>query len=476
MMTMAGWVVAAVAAVDAAEPTTLRVPLSGTGPDDAVPWEFCVSSGRRAGEPSTLPVPSHWEFHGFGRFYYGLERIRPPEQGRYGRWFFAPTTWAGRRVRLRFEGVMTDAEVSVNGRAAGPKHQGGFYPFSFDITDLLRLGASNRLDVVVGKVSANPRVEDAERIADYWVFGGIYRPVMLEVVPPTFIDHMAIRAEADGAFEAWVRTAGATGQTDVFVRIVDSAGRIVGAATVTSEECEIVPVALRVDSPAAWNAERPVLYTAAVELRREGRTVHRVERRFGFRTFEVRPGAGLFLNGRRILLKGVCRHSFRPDSGRCLSARQNIEDVRLIRSMNMNAVRCSHYPPDEAFLDACDELGLYVPDELAGWQKEPYDTPTGKRLVRAMVERDQAHPSILFWDNGNEGGWNTELDDDFLRHDPWRRPVLHPWQKFSGVDTDHYETYASVAKKLRDASHVFLPTEHLHGLFDGGGGAGLADH
>jgi hypothetical protein len=472
----AGIALAMAGAAWAAETEVL--PLSGSGPDDAVPWEFSVTAGRRVGEKATIPVPSQWEQHGFGGYNYGHDKAKSAERGLYRRSFHAPAAWAGRRVHLVFEGVMTDAEVTLNGRSAGPQHQGGFYPFAFDVTDLVAYGASNTIEVAVDKVSANPRVEDAERIADYWVFGGIYRPVRIEVLPDSFIDHVAIRAEADGEFEAHVRLQRAAPDDRVAVRILDAAGALAGAAEAVGgpAAASAVVATARVASPRTWTAETPALYTAEVELRRGGQVVHRTRERFGFRTFEVRPGAGLFLNGSRVLLKGTCRHSFRPATGRCLSRADNLEDVRLMKSMNMNAVRCSHYPPDRAFLEACDELGLYVLDELAGWQKEPYDTATGGRLVREMVERDVNHPSILFWDNGNEGGWNRDLDDDFALYDPRRRPVLHPWDKFSGVDTDHYEGFSSIVKKLQDPTHVFLPTEHLHGLYDGGHGAGMADH
>jgi beta-galactosidase/beta-glucuronidase len=94
--------------------------------------------------------------------------------------------------------------------------------------------------------------------------------------------------------------------------------------------------------------------------------VHTITERFGFRTFEVRKGDGLYLNGQRILLKGVNRHSFWPETGRALSKQISYDDVKLIKEMNMNAVRMSHYPPDAHFLEACDELGLYVLDELGG--------------------------------------------------------------------------------------------------------------
>ena len=123
----------------------------------------------------------------------------------------------------------------------------------------------------------------------------------------------------------------------------------------------------------------------------------------------------------------------------------------------MNAVRMSHYPPDKHFLDDCDEMGLYVLDELGGWQ-HAYDTPTGHRLVGEMVVRDVNHPSILFWDNANEGGWNKELDDDFALWDPQQRHVQHPGGGvFRDVDDPHYPDYART--RLLAAGKHRLPAD-----------------
>ena len=115
-------------------------------------------------------------------------------------------------------------------------------------------------------------------------------------------------------------------------------------------------------------------------------------------------------------MKGVNRYSFHPNSGRTTNKKISIEDVLLMKDMNMNAVRMSHYPPDEHFLDVCDSLGLFVMDELAGWHGH-YDTPTGTKLVKEMIDHDVNHPSIIIWSNGNEGGHNFELDDLFTEFD-----------------------------------------------------------
>ena len=147
--------------------------------------------------------------------------------------------------------------------------------------------------------------------------------------------------------------------------------------------------------------------------------------------------------------------------------------------MNMNAVRMSHYPPAKHFLEECDRRGLLVLDELAGWQAPPYDNSVAPRLVREMVTRDVNHPSILAWNNGNEGGSNAGVDRDFGLWDPQDRRVLHPanWESETtgGVRTHHYAPYATFTNYLGAGKTVYMPTEIQHGLFDGGGGAALGD-
>lgn len=456
--------------------------LSGTGPENAVPWEFLCTGGRNSGTWTTIPVPSCWEQQGFGTYNYGVnhrpgsDRPNPPpladEEGHYRHTFRVPAEWRDRAVRIVFDGVMTDAEVKINGRSAGPVHQGSFYRFHYDITALLDFDGDNRLEVVVRKKSANESVNRAERIGDYWIFGGIFRPVWLEARPPEHIEWTGIDARADGTFTADVHFgAPATRAGRVTAVVTDLAGRELGAPLAADFAAGATKVAVtgHFASPALWTAETPNLHR--VKFTYES---HTVTERFGFRTFEVRPNDGLYLNGTKIILKGVNRHCFNADTGRTISRAQSYADARLIKEMNMNAVRMAHYPPDKHFLEACDELGLYVLDELAGWQGS-YDTPTGTRLIGQLVRRDVNHPSILFWDNGNEGGWNSEVDGEFAKWDIQRRPVLHPWAKFSDVDTDHYEPWDSHVKKCAGPM-IYMPTEFLHGLYDGGIGAGLRDY
>ncbi len=549
----------AVASATSAQETE-RLMLSGTGYGDTVRWEFTVSAGRRAGEPATIPVPSQWEQHGFGAYNYGHDDDKSREQGRYRRRFRVPAGWHGKTVDLVFDGVMTDTEVRINGRPAGEVHRGAFYRFRYDVTDLLLADAENLLEVTVSKHSSDTSVNRAERQADYWVFGGIYRPVYLEARPPESIGHVAIDARHDGTLVATVRLRSLTGPARLTARVESLDGEAVGApfSAMAGVETTVVEPRARLTGVRPWSAERPNLYRLIVELERGGRVppegdkreiapegdkreiapegdkreispkgdkreispkgdkreispegdkrkispegdkrkmasegdrwqiVHRHAEHFGFRTVEQRSD-GLLVNGRRVLLKGVNRHAFWPASGRTLNRELDFRDAELIKGMNMNAVRASHYPPDQTFLEACDRLGIYVIDELAGWH-DAYGTEVGRRLVREMVERDVNHPSVILWANGNEGGWNQSLDEVFAEHDAQRRVVIHPHEHFGGFDTVHYPTFSELEASLDSASlknrwrslfgdlALVMPTEILHGLYDGGSGAGLDDY
>ncbi len=175
--------------------------LSGKGSDSMVQWDFMCTDGRNSGKWSKIGVPSCWEQQGFGTYNYGVLFYGkatapgiPTEQGMYKYNFKVPEEWRGRRVRIVFEASMTDTEVRVNGKKAGT-HQGAFYTFRYDVTDRLFYGGKdNLLEVTVSKESSNPSVNLAERRADYWNFGGIFRPVYLEALPVQFIDRTAFES------------------------------------------------------------------------------------------------------------------------------------------------------------------------------------------------------------------------------------------------------------------------------------------
>lgn len=449
--------------------------LSGLGNDDMVSWDFMITGGMNAGKWSKIGVPSCWELQGFGKYDYGFAKdsVRGKESGLYKKTFAVPASWKGKGIHIVFEGVMTDAAVKVNGKLAGPVHQGAFYAFKYDISDLLKYGKENLLEVKVDKHSANKSVNAAEREADYWIFGGIFRPVWLEALPVTHLENVAIDAKADGGFKAQATVAGKPDKA--ILQLYDVNDKQIGPEITGNIRDDVAFFDTKYSNIKQWSTESPELYKAVFSIYKKGQIVHTLSKKAGFRTVDVKQRDGIYINGVKMKFKGVNRHSFRPESGRTTSYKNSVEDVLLMKEMNMNAVRMAHYPPDGHFLDVCDSLGLYVIDELAGWHGH-YDTPTGSLRVKEMVEHDRNHPSIVIWANGNEGGSNPELDALFDKYDLQKRVVIHPWQLHNGIETQHYRQYNYGVGNYDNGREIVMPTEFLHGWFDGGHGAGLEDY
>ncbi len=460
--------------------------LSGTDAAHTVQWDFFCTAGRNSGEWKKIQVPSCWEQQGFGNYNYGRDYKTNgknyrfyDEKGMYKYQFKVPATWKGKNINIVFDGSMTDTEVKINGKSAGNIHRGAFYRFKYDISSLLFFDKPNTLEVTVSKMSSDASVNNAERLADYWVFGGIFRPVFLEATPKQFIDYVGIDAKADGKFAMQVWPKGLHQSATVVATITDADKKIVGTIkTPVDKHAENVIVSTNIANIKTWTSETPNLYSVNVLLQdATGKKIYELNEKFGFRTIEIKYGQGIFINGTQVKMKGANRHCWWPETARSLSKEQELKDALLLKEMNMNAVRCSHYPPDKYFLQLCDSLGIYVLNELAGWQKW-YSTKAGEPLVKELVLRDLNHPSIIFWDNGNEGGTNKELDDDFTKWDFQKRPVIHPHHRpgnqYNGIDCNHYEDYYSAQKILND-SLIYMPTEMLHAQDDGGAGSGMED-
>ncbi|WP_299555925.1 glycoside hydrolase family 2 TIM barrel-domain containing protein [Seonamhaeicola sp.] len=467
--------------ISQAQKETERIYLSGTDKDHLVAWDFFCSDGRNSGKWTKIGVPSCWEQQGFGTYDYGYSSGKlegmSSEHGLYKYQFEVPKDWKDRDVKIVFEGVMTDAVVKINGKKVGEKHQGSFYEFKFSISKLLKYGQNNLLEVKVDKMSSNASINQAERAADFWVFGGIYRPVYLSVTPKDNIDRVAIDAKADGQIIADVfidsRKADDV-QLDLFDLADNKIQAIKADVTKENDKWRIKGKAANVK---AWNPEFPNLYKLQISLLSKNKEVlHQIEEHIGFRTVEVLEGDGIYVNGERIKFKGVNRHAFHPASGRTTSKKISIEHVQLMKDMNMNAVRMSHYPPDIHFLDVCDSLGLFVLDEICTWHNPMLDTEVATKIVKETVVRDVNHPSILMWGNGNEQGWNPEVDDDFGKWDIQKREVIHPWSIYNKTNTIHYSHYHSLINDAYSKEKILFPTEFLHGLYDGGHGAGLEDY
>ncbi|MFL1011680.1 glycoside hydrolase family 2 protein [Flavisericum labens] len=460
---------------------TKKILLSGKDFKNPVQWEFMCTGGNNSNVWSTINVPSNWEMEGFGEYTYGrwykeLNQKEPSkEEGFYKYKFNIPIDYKGKNITIVFGGAMTDTEVKINGKSAGEIHQGGFYEFKYDISSLIKFGTENLLEVHVSKHSSNNSVNNAERKTDWWLFGGIYRPVWLEVSPETFIEHVAVDAKMDGTLRADLNLVNIQENTTVEASIA-SVGSKEDFETFTfklKENENFQTINAQWNNVKTWSPEDPNLYTLTLSLKNNGEVLHTKQTRIGFRTLEFLKKDGIYVNGKKILMKGINRHVIWPESGRSTDKAISVLDINLLKDMNMNAVRF-HYPPDTHFLEVCDSLGLFVLNEVAGWQNG-YDTKTGTNIIRETVQRDVNHPSVIIWDHGNEGGWNYEIDHVFNIYDPQKRIVIHPWADFNGWDTHHYPTYLTGMHRFNNGENVFFPTETMHGTYDNGIGAGLED-
>ncbi len=455
--------------------------LSGTDAANTVEWDFFCTDGRNSGEWTKIDVPSNWELEGFGTYNYGHDWRNKDiklglEHGLYKYEFEVPANWKGKTINIVFDGSMTDTKVKINGKSAGELHQGAFYRFKYDISKLLKYGKTNVLEVDVDKHSSNESLVRAERQADFWIFGGIFRPVFLEVLPKTNLQRTAIDAKADGTFNALIVLNESKLDYTVLVDLFDLKGNKVGKTVQSKIEKGVTEkmISGKFENIKSWNPEWPNLYMMKITLKKGETVLHEVNERIGFRTVELRKHDGFYINNEKVVFKGVNRHSFWPETGRCLSEENHLTDIHLMKEMNMNAVRMSHYVPDKRFLELCDSLGLFVLDEVTGWQ-QGYDTIVGPKLVKETILRDENHACVVVWDNGNEGGWDFFNEKGFHEYDIQKRPVIYPWLLRNGVDTHHYPEFNYGIGRNVFGNDPFMATELLHGLYDGGHGAGLEE-
>ena len=347
----------------------------------------------------------------------------------YRRRFKTPAGSAGKRVFVDFEGAMTASTVFINGTNLG-EYKGGFTPFAFELTGHLKPeGGDNVLVVYLDSTERNDIPPFGNEI-DYMTFGGIYREVALRVVPQVFLDNIFARAKdvltkpsldvdcflagkASGALtlevelrdgQRVVAKAQASATAPSSADPQASADPVTAAPAYLSTETTQDPARQTVSLPnlgsiKLWDIQTPHLYTVYVRLLEGGKVIDEDSRRIGFREATFTDG-GFSLNGKIVKLRGLDRHQTFPFVGQAMPARVQRQDAIILRKgLHCNIVRTSHYPQSRHFLDACDELGLLVLEEIPGWQHigpEPWKLVAIDNVGR-MVRRDWNHPSIVLW-------------------------------------------------------------------------------
>ena len=304
----------------------------------------------------------------------------------------------GRRVFADFAGAMTASTVTINGHKLG-EYRGGYTPFSFELTPHLNADGANVLAVEVDSTE-RPDIPPFGENIDYLTFGGIYREVALRIVPPVFIENVfakPVDVLGDGRrVEVKCILNGAPGSLTLKVDLKDGA-RVVASAEGPAASQPLTMTNL--GGIALWDLEHPKLYTVTARLF-DGKTlVDEHTTRIGFREARFTP-QGFMLNGKHLKLRGLNRHQTFPYVGGAMPARVQRRDALILKGdLKINLVRTSHYPQSTHFLDACDEIGLLVFEEIPGWQhigdKAWQDLAVSN--VEQMIRRDWNHPSIVLW-------------------------------------------------------------------------------
>ena len=369
---------------------------------DARNWE----TWNREYGTEKIAVPSNWELKGFGKFSYGSEKGDPSEEsGVYHRTFATPEEFKdGAVALLRFEGVMFGAEVEVNGKKVGG-FSSSFNRNTLDVSRFLRNDGKENELVVHTLIKPKGCAFDTN---DDWTLHGIFRSVFLDIRPAVHLKDWTLSVK--------------NGKVSVKTELA-------GEGTLEHNLPE------RVSPEQLWSAENPVLHEAVFTVKdASGRVTEVIKEKVGFREITW-SGRELKVNGKRVWLKGVNHHDLCPCHGRAITDKEQWQDVKMIKDAGMNFIRCCHYPPSTALLDACDALGVYVLDEVPfGFgDKYLYDASNEDVLcerVRLTLARDKNRASVLAWSVGNEnpvtpitiaaGRLTGELDPTR----PWTFPMI----------------------------------------------------
>ncbi|ALC20130.1 glycoside hydrolase family 2 TIM barrel-domain containing protein [Streptomyces pristinaespiralis] len=467
----------------------------------------------------TLPVPSCWQLHGYDFPIYtnitypwwganGLgEEAQPPfapsrynPVGQYRRTFTVPRQWAGRQVFLHFEGVKSAHYVWINGEPVGYRED-SFTSAEYDITRHLRPGR-NQIAVEVYRFSDGDWMEDQDMIR----LSGIFRSVHLFSTPTVHLRDFKLDTPlSDGwtaaelSVTASVRAYGdgrATGKGTYTVetQLYDADGHpvwsrpLLQSADLTNApagEDVTVRATKAVPEPKLWSAEHPNLYTAVLRLRDPaGKVTETLSHRVGFREFALKDGL-MRINGRPVSLRGTNRHEMHPDRGMSLTRADMVKDIEVIKRLNMNTVRTSHYPNNPLWLELADEYGLYIVDEtnlethgIRGDYpgNRPDWTEACVARARNMVHRDKNHASAVIWSLGNEAGAGSAfvaMHDWIRSYDP-TRVIQYEGDDRPGISDIRSEMYtrpAQVEQRAEDTTDTrpFVLIEYSHAMGNSNG-------
>nr|WP_256251781.1 glycoside hydrolase family 2 TIM barrel-domain containing protein [Streptomyces sp. yr375] len=461
----------------------------------------------------TLPVPAAWQLHGYDRPIYinvtypwwganGLgEDAQPPHAptrynpvGQYRRTFTVPDGWARRRTFLHFEGVKSAHYVWINGELVG-YHEDSYDPAEYDITPYLKPGV-NQIAVEVYRYSDGDWLEDQDMIR----LSGIFRSVYLYSTPAVHLRDFRLDTPLTDGYRAAALSVTASvrdyggqgaGRYSVETQLYDADGHPVWsrplqqAVAVGSGQETTVQAAKAVPAPRLWSAEHPNLYTAVLRLRDPaGQVIETVSHRVGLREFALKDGL-MRINGKPVSFRGANRHEMHPVHGSALTRADLVEDIGIIKRLNINSVRTSHYPNNPLWLELADEYGLYLVDETNlethGIRAEyPGDHAewTTACVARAqnMVHRDKNHASVVIWSLGNEAGGGSTFTamHDWIRSYDTTRVIQYEGDDRPGISdirSEMYDSPARVEARAKDTADTrpYVMIEYAHAMGNSSG-------
>lgn len=446
-----------------------------------------------------MPVPGNWEFNGYGIPMYknvGFGFVSSPPYidrkdspvGAYRHTFNIPDNWDGRRVYIHFEGGTTAMYVWVNGEKVGYT-ENAKSPAEFDITPYIRKG-KNSLACQVHRFSDSSYIEDQ----DMWRLGGINRSVYLYSTAQTRIQDFFAHPDLDnnyknGVFSLDVKLKNYTNapqSQSVDVSILDKAGKKVfsksNKISIPANNTSDMEFSGNVSSPLLWTAETPNLYTLLMTLKDDkGNIIESTSSKIGFRKIEIKD-AQVFINGKKIYFKGVNLHEFNTNTGQVVTKEVMMRNLQLMKELNINAVRTSHYPQPPLWYKLCDEYGIYLVDEAnqeshglgygpSNVSNRPEWLATHMDRIIRLIERDKNHPSVIFWSLGNESGNGKAFFEtyDWAKQRDKSRPVqyeqAHQRDRNTDVFCPMYPSFESMKRDAaRDLEKPYIMCEYAHAM------------
>ncbi|NBC83565.1 MAG: DUF4981 domain-containing protein [Bacteroidetes bacterium] len=453
-----------------------------------------------------IEVPSNWQPEGYGTPIYTNIKYpftaNPPLIGKdnpvgsYRKKITVPKNWEGKEIFIHFEGVQSAFYLWINGQEVGYS-QGSMTPAEFNITKYVKPG-ENLLAAKVFRWSDGSYLEDQY----FWRLSGIYRDVYLLARPTTYIRDFFVKALLkDDYMQGMLDISANIKNLDhlpyknlsLGIKLIDADEELIytenkSLAVLNSKDEDTLKFRTDIQQPMQWNAENPYLYNVLLSLYNNDELLEVVSTRTGFRRIEIKNGQ-LMVNGRVIDIKGTNRHEFDPERGRAITKERMIQDIKIMKQHNINAVRTAHYPNQPVWYELCDLYGIYLWDEANIESHELRTSDVLKNnpkwreahLARGMnmVHRDKNHPSVLVWSMGNESGFGSnfealaneirKVDTTRLLHYDDSKPDAYSVPKFDIISNMYATPERMVEIHENHTDRPVIIAENTHAMGNNGG-------